>query len=280
MRNPFRSQYKITQEFANNPAYYGQFGLKGHEGIDLIPSGSVWDVLCLADGVVVTDSDNPVSGAYGVFVTVWHPKLKKATQYCHFKENYVKNGDVVTAGQKLGLMGKTGNTQGAHLHLNLYETDDNGIRLNKDNGYNGGINPKPFLEAEDQLPVNDQQSIIDQLRADRDKNWQLYQQEQQAKILLEDAVTQKQKAIDVITKENLELKERLDTLTQEKEDLSVALHDLQVQTIENKKIYEKLKMDYDIMKAQRKDIGKFTSEELRAELKGRSNINFLLKLFL
>lgn len=148
MRRLFKSAIKITQEFGVNPEYYSKFGLKSHEGLDCIPTGTVWDVLCLEDGVVVKDVDNPLSGAYGVNVTVWHTKINKATQYCHFKENYVTEGQLVKTGDKLGLMGKTGNTAGSHVHLNLFETDENGIRLNRDNGYLGGINPLPFLNEE------------------------------------------------------------------------------------------------------------------------------------
>lgn len=170
MKQLFRSQFKITQAFGVNYDYYKKFGLKGHEGIDLVPTGTVWDVLCLVDGVVVTDVDNPLSGAYGVYVTIWHPKLRKATQYCHFKENYVKNGDVVTVGQKLGLMGKTGNTTGAHVHLNLYDVDDNGVRLNKTNGFNGGIDPLPFLQEDAPIENTTLQKELDTCRVDRDTN--------------------------------------------------------------------------------------------------------------
>ena len=131
-----------------NPEYYSKFGLRAHEGLDCIPAGTVWDVLCLEDGVVVKDVDNSLSGNYGVNVTVWHPILRKATQYAHFKENYVSEGRLVKTGDKIGLMGATGNTRGAHVHLNLFETDEKGIRLNRDNGYFGGINPLLFLNEE------------------------------------------------------------------------------------------------------------------------------------
>lgn len=171
MRQLFRSKIKVTQEFGVNADYYKQFGLKAHEGLDVIPTGTVWDVLCLADGVVVKDEDNALSGAYGRNVTVWHPKLNKATQYCHLKENYVVNGQVVSEGDKLGLMGATGNTSGAHVHLNLFETDENGVRLNRTNGYLGGINPLPFLEEETTLPINiTVQKDLDTCRIDRDGN--------------------------------------------------------------------------------------------------------------
>ncbi len=164
MRSLFRSKHRITQIFGPDhfltingveikaSVYYGKYGLKGHEGLDLVPTGTVWDMLCLADGVVVKDEDNAMSGVYGNYVTVWHPKLRKATQYCHLKENYVTDGQIVSIGDKLGLMGNSGNTSGAHAHLNLYDVDDNGIRLNKDNGYNGGIDPLPFLQEDVTIP--------------------------------------------------------------------------------------------------------------------------------
>jgi hypothetical protein len=148
--SPFRSKYTITQLFGVNPDYYSQFGLKGHEGIDLIPTGTVWDILALEDGVVVLDDDivgSPSADPYGKIVTIWHSKINKATMYCHLTENYVAMGQTVTKGEKIGTMGSTGNSTGAHLHLNLFETTDKGVRLNRNNGYNGGIDPLPFLEA-------------------------------------------------------------------------------------------------------------------------------------
>lgn len=147
MRSPFGSKIKVTQKFGVNAEYYAKFGLKGHEGLDCIPTGTSWDVRALADGVVVNESDDPRSGAYGIWLTLWHPTLKKATQYCHLKENYIKPGDKVIAGQKIGTMGNTGNSTGPHLHLNVFEVDSNGVRLNKSNGYNGGIDPEPFLAS-------------------------------------------------------------------------------------------------------------------------------------
>src|SRR3990167_2594437 len=170
MRQLFRSKFKITQEYGVNYDYYKKFGLKGHEGIDLIPTGTVWDVLCLEDGVVVKDEDNPRSGNYGNYITVWCNKINKATQYCHLKENYVDYGQLVKRGDKLGLMGATGNVTGAHLHLNLFITDANGIRQNKNNGYLGGIDPFTFLN-EDVEPVDT--SALDECKkqvADEIKN--------------------------------------------------------------------------------------------------------------
>ena len=147
MNLPFKSGYKITQGFNTNPSYYAQFGLKGHEGIDIIPNQNTdVDIMCLSDGAVVKDEDSPRSGAYGIYVTIWHRGVNKATQYCHLQSNTLKLGDIVEKGQIIGKMGSTGNSTGPHLHLNLFETDINGYRLNKDNGYMGGIDPLPFIK--------------------------------------------------------------------------------------------------------------------------------------
>lgn len=155
MRKVFNSAFRVTQEFGVNETYYKQFGLKGHEGIDLVPTGTVRDIYALEDGVVVLDDDvvgSVSADPYGKLVTIWHNKINKATMYCHLKENFVTQGQIVKRGDKIGTMGGTGNVQGDHLHLNLFETDVNGNRLNKDNGYLGGTDPLPFLNEDVQAP--------------------------------------------------------------------------------------------------------------------------------
>lgn len=171
MRKIFNSQFRITQKFAVNPEYYKQFGLKGHEGLDVVPTGADWTVLCLEDGVIVRDIDDATLGKnYGKNVTVWHPSIGKATQYCHLAENFVKMGDRLSKGDPIGKMGSTGNTSGAHVHLNLFEVDGNGIRLNRENGYFGGIDPQPFLQETANGEVTLQEEL-DKARADRDRHW-------------------------------------------------------------------------------------------------------------
>lgn len=174
MRSPFRSKFRITQGFGENPDYYKRFGLLAHEGIDIVPTGKVWDVLCLENGIVVKDEDNSRSGAYGIYVTIWHPSLKKATQYCHLKSNLVSLGERVEKRQKIGVMGSTGNVTGAHVHLNLFQTSKEGYRLNRNNGYLGGIDPLPFLESEDNIVVkNDdcEKRLKDEIRK-KNETWQ------------------------------------------------------------------------------------------------------------
>lgn len=233
MKSPFRSKFQITQGFNERPEFYKKYGLKAHEGIDLIPTGSVWDVLCLADGIVVNESDDPRSGAYGIWITVWHPTLRKATQYCHLKENYVEAGDKVIEGQKLGIMGATGNVTGAHLHLNLFETDENGVRLNRENGYLGGVDPLLFLEQDSPRPTQDLQAELDKVRLERDKNWGLFtglctimnvpqifdvaKAELEKLVKLEDALRDKEQAIFLKEQELQKMKDEAASIQNELE---------------------------------------------------------------
>lgn len=160
----FSSPFKVTQEFGVNPSYYSQFGLKAHEGLDIIPTGSDWSIFSLPyQGQVVKDIDMASKGgAYGVTTTIWYKEIGEAWQYCHMSTNTTYEGQITEPGQYLGQMGSTGNTSGAHLHVNRFKVDSRGYRLDKNNGYLGGINPLPFLENEEN-PANITQPIAQQL---------------------------------------------------------------------------------------------------------------------
>ena len=106
----------ITQSYGNNPEYYGQWGLDGHEGVDLrAPEGS--GIYAVADGTVIEVDD---AGNYGKHVTIRHPEGYR-TLYAHLSQISVVENQVVSAGDRLGDAGNTGNSSGAHLHLSLYE---------------------------------------------------------------------------------------------------------------------------------------------------------------
>ena len=107
----------VTQEFGANPMYYEQFGLPGHEGIDFRAlSGS--PIMSVSPGVVTDVWPVDTGRNYGVFVRVGHVGCYETT-YAHLKEVLVQVGDIVTAGQIIGLADNTGNSHGDHLHLTL-----------------------------------------------------------------------------------------------------------------------------------------------------------------
>ncbi len=214
----FIGNYPVTQEFGENPKNYAQFGMKGHNGIDFgIPSNT--QLIASTQGQVIKVASDP--NGYGNFVEILDDIQRCATLYAHLDHAVVKVGDRVVQGQLIGLSDNTGNSTGPHLHFGFCLTDDNGIRLNQDNGYFGWLNPNTSANwiienpSAPTLPTDtqDQSVLLDQLRIERDTNWNLYQSERQAKIDLEDQIDAKNKSFDAVTKENLELKEQVKTLT-------------------------------------------------------------------
>lgn len=159
----FEGNYKISQDFGANPAYYAQWGLAGHEGTDFATPIGV-NVLAPFDGFILQDQDNPRSGEYGEYVVIWDPVQKCAVWYCHLDSNFVSLGQKVTKGQIVGKTGNSGNTTGPHLHVNFVITDAYGNRLNTNNGFGGNIdlmkNVQFVLSGTPLIPLTDGQKIV------------------------------------------------------------------------------------------------------------------------
>mgnify|MGYP001400311200 CR=1 FL=1 len=133
----FEGNFPVSQYFGNNRLYYIKFGLAGHEGVDwALPVGT--KLLCPFDKgqILRAGWDN----TYGWYMVIWDQKQKCAVWYCHMSKISVKVGQVVARGTTVGYSGNTGNVTGPHLHCNFVETDANGNRLNKLNGYQGFLN--------------------------------------------------------------------------------------------------------------------------------------------
>ena len=148
MANDFRfthwpTEYtRITQIYNNNPAYYGRFGLTGHEGVDIqAPVGS--RIFAVAPGKVIHVVDASSGRAYGNAVYVEHPGGYR-TAYAHLNRVGVSVGQEISGGQMVGEAGETGNAFGPHLHLTLYKegaTARGETRQPRDI-----IDPTPFLD--------------------------------------------------------------------------------------------------------------------------------------
>lgn len=166
MQIPFSAGATLTQGFGENPQNYQQFGLNGHEGLDFIPKDADKKVYAVESGIVREDFDDPVQGkSYGNNVVIFVPTNRRLWTYAHLAENFVKKGDRVLRGQPIGIMGSTGNTSGAHLHLGLRQTDASGNPLNINNGFKGFVDPAPAVK----LLTGLEQAVLD--RANAAKPW-------------------------------------------------------------------------------------------------------------
>ena len=129
---------EITQHFGANPKNYAQFGLPGHEGIDIrAPHGS--KVFCVAPGTINQVHTNGNNHNYGTHVRVDHQDGYQ-TIYAHLTEVLVTEGQQVNGGDVLGLADNTGNSFGDHLHLTLKKKG-----VTYQNWPYNIIDPTPFL---------------------------------------------------------------------------------------------------------------------------------------
>jgi murein DD-endopeptidase MepM/ murein hydrolase activator NlpD len=83
-----------------------------HRGVDLACAEGT-PVLAALDGVVTAARRG---AAYGNYVRLTHGDGQE-TLYAHMQYLYVRAGEVVAAGQRLGTAGQTGRATGAHLHF-------------------------------------------------------------------------------------------------------------------------------------------------------------------
>ena len=112
---------------------YGQRWGRLHAGLDFgAPTGT--PILAVTGGVVSEVKRSSGSGGYGNLTVLEHPD-GTLTFYAHQSEIQVREGEEVTAGETIGLVGSTGNSTGPHLHF----------EVRPDGG--GAINPRPWLTA-------------------------------------------------------------------------------------------------------------------------------------
>jgi murein DD-endopeptidase MepM/ murein hydrolase activator NlpD len=102
------SQYGIRKDpFNGRPAM--------HKGLDFASLEEGAGVYATGAGVVTWAGDR---SGYGQLIEIDHGGGLK-TRYGHSKELLVKEGDVVTRGQKIALLGSTGRSTGPHVHYEV-----------------------------------------------------------------------------------------------------------------------------------------------------------------
>jgi murein DD-endopeptidase MepM/ murein hydrolase activator NlpD len=132
---PLAGSPLITQGFGQNPELYKPLGFAGHEGIDFgVPEGTV--VYAPHDGIAkVQDEGNQ---NYGLSVTIEGPTRKSLL--AHLSQTTVTNGQTISQGDPIGKSGKSGMASGPHLHW-TFKLMKSGVVQNKDNGFNGCMDP-------------------------------------------------------------------------------------------------------------------------------------------
>lgn len=180
----------LTQKFGENPDLYAQFGLAGHNGIDLVrPHGE--PLYAIEDGTIIAVKDNPLG--FGKHLRIMSDykdgrNYHREWSYGHNSENLVKVGDKVKAGDLIAYMGNTGFTvsnstpywkvnpyAGTHLHLGLrlirevkggwsYEGSDKKLDvIAYDNGFKGAIDSWLILKSLESTASDKNKSLFQKL---------------------------------------------------------------------------------------------------------------------
>jgi hypothetical protein len=142
LRWPLAPEFRrITQVFGAWPERYGQFGLKGHPGIDFgVNIGT--PVLAANDGELRV-MWGPQLGWQAWVVADWGE-----TFYAHLERTTTPRA--VRAGEVIGYSGNTGTeTTGPHLHWEAHP-----FPRDMTNGYGGAVDPMPLLQKGEHIMEN------------------------------------------------------------------------------------------------------------------------------
>jgi len=137
---------RLTQAFGERPWYYSKYGMDGHNGLDFGPNGDE-NIFAPMSGYVKLGNSGSVG--YGLHIKI--RDSKKEVVLAHLSKVFVNDGAYVHVGDKIAVMGNTGDSSAKHLHLTLkYLIPTGGDRWqwevkDYDNGYFGGVDPKPYL---------------------------------------------------------------------------------------------------------------------------------------
>lgn len=154
------SPYKIYSK-------YGKRRRRMHYGVDLsYPMGT--PVVAAFDGIVRVSKSR--AGGYGELIVIRHDN-KLETYYGHMSKRFVNPGQIVSAGDTIGLGGSSGRSTGPHLHFEVRYMgvpfnptriiDFNNFKLHTDTLYTSGKEVKTNIPVVNNTQVdNDSQSRL------------------------------------------------------------------------------------------------------------------------
>ena len=134
-----------------------------HRGVDIgLHTGD--EVYAAFDGIVRVALPTSMTGGYGNVLVVRHANGLE-TYYGHLSKFLVKSGDVVKAGEAIGLGGSTGRSTGPHLH---FETRYMGQSFDPErifDLYNGTLREEVFVLKKHYFNINSHYGQTDEQSA-------------------------------------------------------------------------------------------------------------------
>jgi len=134
---------QLFDEPSTRPTYKANFGLTGHNGVDVAMVNGT-ELRAAEAGVVSGVAYDPQG--YG-----WHVRVRtpdgREWLYAHMTRVDVTEGQWVDQGHYLGPSDNTGWSSGPHVHIGMRPPG-----ANRANGFSGYEDPLPILEALGEVP--------------------------------------------------------------------------------------------------------------------------------
>lgn len=124
----------ITQGFGERPAVYAQFGLKGHNGIDLRAETGT-PIYAPFEGIAHIHDEG--DKGYGKYIKITKDGLEFTI--AHLSQFLIQDGQKVYMGDRIALSGGTGFVTAPHFHGTMKRLNEKGQVLDYDNGFKGAI---------------------------------------------------------------------------------------------------------------------------------------------
>lgn len=106
-------------EYFKAPAVGFDWGLiHGRNGVDVANSCGT-AIYAAAEGTVTVADASGYNGGFGKYIKIVHPNGTE-TLYAHASKLLIQEGQAVAKGDKIALMGATGNATGCHLHFEVH----------------------------------------------------------------------------------------------------------------------------------------------------------------
>ena len=124
---PTKSGYTLSSYYGwrSNPFTGGR---EFHTGLDIAGTGYGSPIKASNNGTVIVSERH---WSYGEYIVINHNN-GFYTLYAHMSKRLKKVGDIVSRGEQIGLVGKTGQASGPHLHFEVWHGGPpfTGTRLN------------------------------------------------------------------------------------------------------------------------------------------------------
>jgi murein DD-endopeptidase MepM/ murein hydrolase activator NlpD len=145
------TSYFGEREQIKNSSYTGQIAF--HKAVDMSIGVSNPYLVAGADGTVVQTSNNgSYNGGYGNYIVIDYGN-GVSTLYGHCRSILVSPGESVSRGEKVAIMGSTGNSTGPHTHVEVRISGKTNS-VSNDSRFNPLYNPYATLNVPSGVYVN------------------------------------------------------------------------------------------------------------------------------